>query len=453
MASKFLMQHPQFKLLITNLVFTAWLLAVAILLQQLATDHPVQWDMTQNGNNSLSDSTVNVLAQMPGKIKLTMFINENQGDMQQAARDFVATYQRYKPDIRLTFIDPEKHPEQARKANIRLNGEMLVDYGGRKERLNQLNEQALTGLLLRMMRTRNQLVRYLDTHGEPSLEGNREHDLGKFGRQLRQNGFRLESLNLAQAPKIPIDTSILILTQPQIDLFPGEIEKLLHYVAGGGNLLWLVDFGPLHGLERMAENLDILLTPGIVIDPAAEEMNLPATWALGANYPPHVITQNFSLTTTFPLARSIDWEESDAWHRIPLAEVAPRGWLSHNIPEDKPYFNSTQDVPGPITIALTLQRNINDREQRIAIVGSSLFLANAYSGNGGNLDLGVSMINWLGHEEIFISPRLRPVKDDTVTLSKTDLGILNGSLLVALPMLLISVGAVLWWRNLRHAQK
>ena len=183
-----------------------------------------------------------------------------------------------------------------------------------------------------------------------------------------------------------------------------------------------------------------------MVDPAAEEMNIPATWALGAGYPPHAVTQNFNLTTVFPFARAIDWEENAAWQHTTLVEAAPRGWISRDIPQGKAHFNKTYDIPGPVTIALALQRHINDREQRI-IVGSGSFLANAYSGNGGNLDLGVNMVNWLGNEERLITAQPRAVKDGAVSLSKIHLTIISGSFLIAMPMLLMLVGAILWWRR------
>jgi len=446
------MKLPQPNLLIKNLAFAALLLVAIVTLYQLAAHRPAQWDMTQNASNSLADSSVNVLNQLHGEIKLTMYVtgqDASLGDMHRLTRDFVARYQRYKPDISLTFIDPVKQPEEARKVNIHVNGEMLVEYGGKREHLTMLNEQALTSVLLRMAHTKNQLLMYLDGHGERNLEGIANHDLGEFGKRLQQNGFRLNSLNLTLAQEVPSNASMLIITQPQIDLLQGEIDKLLRYIASGGNLLWLVDAEPLHGLERLAEKLDIILTPGIVIDPAAEKMNVPVTWALGAGYPAHAITQNFNLNTVFPFARAINWEENTAWQHTILVEAAPHGWISRDTPEGTLHFNKAHDIPGPATIALALQRNISDREQRIVIVGSGSFLANTYSGNGGNLDFGINMANWLGNEERLITTQPRAVKDGAITLSKVHLAIISGSLLIAMPILLTMVGAMLWWRRRR----
>ena len=446
------MKFPPPNLLIKNITFTVLLLAAMGALYQLAAHYPWQRDFTQNANNSLDTSSVEVLQQLPGELKLTVYTakqDAKMGDMRALIRDFVAMYQRYKPDITLTFIDPIKNPDEARKLNIQANGEMLVEYGGRQEHLTLLNEQALTSALLRLAHNKNQLLMYLDGHGERKLEGAANHDLGEFGKKLQQNGFRLSPLNLTLAQGVPDNASMLLITQPQLKLLPGEVDKLLQYIARGGNLLWLLDAEPLHGLEPVAEKLGLLLTPGVVIDPTASEMNTPATWALGAGYPPHPITQNFSLITAFPFARALDWEESKEWQHTILVEAAPRGWVSRNKTQEKPRFDKTHDIPGPVTVALALQREVNDREQRIVIVGSGSFLANAYSGNGGNLDLGVNMVNWLSNEEELITIQPRTVKDGTITLSKTRLNIISYGWLIVLPALLVLTGGVLWWRRRR----
>lgn len=445
------MKYPQLNLLIRNIAFAALLLAAAAALYQFAARHPMQWDLTQNAINSLETSSVDVLKQLRGEVKLTVYAtgqDASQGDMHKLIREFVALYQRYKQDITLTFIDPVKQPDEARKADIRVNGEMLVEYDGRREHLTMLSEQALTSALLRLAHRKEQLLMYLDGHGERKLEGSANHDLGEFGKRLQQNGFRLGSLNLTLAQDVPVNASALIISQPQIDLLPGEVDKLLRYISGGGNLLWLVDAEPLHGLERLAEKLGLLLTPGIVIDPAAEEMNAPVTWALGAGYPPHPVTQNFNLITAFPFARAIGYEESKEWRHATLVEAAPRGWVSSRFTQgNKPVFDKNHDVPGPVTVALALQRNINDREQRIVVAGSGSFLANAYSGNGGNADLGVNMVNWLTNEEKLITTQPRAVKDGAISLSKTQLSVISAGFLIAVPVLLMLAGGIMWWRR------
>jgi hypothetical protein len=446
-----------------NLLFVVALISAATGLGYLAARHHVQRDVTYDTINSLEPDSIEVLKQMDGPVNITVYATEQDarlGNIRKIIRNFLSLYQRYKPDINLVFVDPSKETEKARAAQIRFNGEMVIEYARRSEHLTKINEQIVTSTLLRLAHTRGQTVMYLDGHGEPKLDGIANFDMGSlFGAKLKQSGFRLAGLNLALAQDVPNNASMLVITQPQVDLMAGEVDKIMRYVDRGGNLLWLVDPGPLHGLERLAEKLDLQLPPGIVIDPAAIEMNAPADWSLAADYPPHAITRHFDLTTAFPSARPLLWDESppdsnDAtrWQHHVLVEVAPRGWVSRKVPKGKVSqlrFDKRHDTRGPVVIAMALQRNINNREQRIVVVGNGAFLSNSFAGNGGNVDLGLNMVNWLAGEEHLITQKLRPAKDSKLELSKTQLEIISGIFLLVLPLLLAGAGSYLWWKRRR----
>ena len=427
-----------------------------------AIRYSIQRDMTHNASNSLEPVSAEVLEQLTEPVNVTVYATEHDarlGDIRKIIRDFLSLYQRYKPDIKLVFIDPEKEAGKTRAAGVQLNGEMVVEYAGRSEHLTRINEQIFTSALLRLAHRRDQTVMYLDGHGERKLDGIANHDLGEpFGAKLRQNGFRLNSLNLALAQEVPANISVLVVTHPQLDLMPGEVDKLLRYVDRGGNLLWLVDAEPLRGLERLAEKFDLLLPPGIVIDPAAAEMNVSTTWSLGASYSPHAVTRNFNLITAFPEARPITWNENPEWEHHMLVEVAARGWVSRYPAKEKPRdenllsghpFDKQHDTPGPAVIAVAMQRNINDREQRIVVVGSGAFLSNSFAGNGGNVDLGVNMVNWLAGEEHLITLQPRAARDSNLVLGKTQLTLISVGFLVVVPLLLALVGGVMWWKRRR----
>lgn len=430
-----------------HLLFYVLLVASIIGLYQLAARFPAQWDVTQNALNSLEPGSADVLKQLDGPLNITVYVTEQdakQGDVRKLVREFVALYQRYKSDINLTFVDPVKEPETTRKSGIRGNGEMVVEFAGRKEHITTLNEQTLTSALLRLAHGKQQMVMYLSGHGERKLDGMANHDLGELGRRLEQNGYRIAALNLTIAQDVPDNVGVLVITQPQMKLFPGETNKLLSYIERGGNLLWLLDAEPLHGLDPLAEKLRITLTPGIVLDPAAQQMNAPADWTLGTGYAPHAITQNFDLITVFPYARALGMEEDSPWERHPLVEGAMNGWVSNS---GTARFDKQRDIRGPVNLAVALQRNVDNREQRIVVVGSGSFLSNAYSGNGGNLDLGMNMLNWLAGEERLITLAPHTAKDGALTLSKNQLTVMSFTLLLAIPLLLIAVGGWLWWRR------
>jgi ABC-type uncharacterized transport system involved in gliding motility auxiliary subunit len=437
-----------------NLLFVLLLTGIIAGLGYAAARHPLQRDITFNASNSLEPASIHVLGQLKDPVNITVYAtlqDAHLGDIRKVIRDFLSLYQRYKPDIKLVFIDPEKEPEQTRAARIQLNGEMVIEYAGRSEHLTLINEQTLTSTLMRLAHSRDQTVMYLDGHGERKLDGRANHDLGLlFGAKLKENGFKLNSLNLAIAQDVPSNIRVLVITQPQIDLMAGEIDKLLRFIDRGGNLLWLVDAGPLHGLERLAEKIGLQLPAGIVIDPAAQDMNAPATWSLGTSYVPHAITSNFNLITAYPSARPLTWAENPDWQHHMLLEVATHGWISQrdiNALSGNPVFDKQHDSRGPAVIALALNRNINDIEQRIVAVGNGAFLSNTFAGNGGNVDLGVNMINWLANDDTLISLQPRAARNSSIVLSRTQLTAISSGLLLILPLLLAGVGTLIWWRR------
>ncbi len=435
-----------------NLAYSVLLLAGAVLAYALAAYFPAQLDVTQNARNSLEPASQQVLRQLHGPVRVTVFSSEldaSQGDVRKLIRDFISIYQRYKPDITLGFIDPTRLPEEARKAEIHVNGEIVVEYEGRREHLSALNHQSFSSALLNLARRDNQLVAYVTGHGERKLDGVANDDLGEFGRRLSQLGFRIASLDLATSPEVPANVSVLVITQPQADWMPGEVDKLMRYVDNGGNILWLLDAAPLHGLAPLAENFGLALTPGIVIDPDAQLMRAPPTWALGVTYPPHAITRGFNFPTVFPLARALGREEASAWQYSSLVSAAPRGWVSPTLPRGNETlrFNKSIDAPGPVDIALALERTVDDRSQRAVVVGSGSFLANMYAGNGRNLDLGINMINWLCNQDNFITILPKASRDDAITLSLVQLEVISIGLAIAAPLLLVITGLLVWWRR------
>ncbi|MCP5291401.1 MAG: GldG family protein [Burkholderiales bacterium] len=433
-------------------IFVVLLLFLFVLLGYLALETQQQWDISQNGRNTLSQTSIDILQKMKSPIQVTAYATEKHaqyGDVRDIIHNFMQLYQRIKPDLSLTFIDPVEQPRLTKDAGVKVNGEMVIYYQQRRAHLTTINEQAFTQLLMRLARPEERLIMALSGHGERSLDGNANFDLGDFGRQLTVNGFVSQPLNLALTPDIPANTDVLLIASPQVDLMPGEVDKLLHYVDRGGNLLWLVDQESLRGLLALTEKLRLVLTPGVVVDPQAEQLKAPATFALGAIYGQHAITQHFDYITIFPFARQIAFNENDEWKTIPLVDVAPNGWVESGSLDEAITFDESEDIAGPVTIAVALTRQVDHREQRIVVVGSGHFLANSYLGNGNNLDFGINMINWLTGDEDLVSIQPRATMDNQLAFSETALSGMVIVFLFILPGVFLICGVVIWWRRKR----
>lgn len=445
-----LTSRRRLQLMVHHGLFVALIVAAAALLAYLAREYRVEHDLTRSHRNTLSAPTFDVLKQLEGPVTVTAYAMERDArgeHLHRRIEEFLRPYQRAKPDITLTLVDPREQPKAAALAGVRGPVEMTVEFKRRTERLAEFNEQAFANVLMRLARGAERMVMWLDGHGERKLNGPANHDLGEFGRLLEAKGFRLSSLNLALAQEVPVNTSALVIASPQVALLPAEVQKIRAFMKTGGSLLWLIDPEPLRGLAPVAEMLGLVLTPGMVTDPDAASLNASPTLAVAAVYGRHAITEGFNLITVFPQARQINAIESDEWRIRPLVEVAPRGCVKAGKPEGN--CDPKRDVAGPITVATAFERTVGDRQQRVVVVGNGSFLSNTFIGNGGNRALGVNIVNWLAGDDNLITVQPRSAADNSIDIDQAALYLIAFSFLFVLPLAFMVTGAVIWWRRRR----
>ncbi len=442
----------RWQLLAQGSAFVVLLLVAAGLLAWVAREYRAEWDVTASARNTLSQGTQDALRQLEGPVNITVFAITKDGggnDLHKLMQQKFRPWQRVKPDIALTLIDPRDDPKRAQAAGLRSPNELVIEYKKRSEHLplGEFNEQNFVNALIRLSRTSSAVIYWLDGHGERKLDGVANHDLGEFGRQLQLKGYKLSSLNLSIAQDVPRNAATLIIASPQADLQEAEVATIKRHVEAGGNLLWLIDPEPLRGLDPVAEFLGLVLTPGTVVDPALKPRSGPPTLAVASNYARHPVTGSFRLNTLFPGSRQIGTAEREGWRMMPLIEVAQRGWVETGKLDEKPVFDKDRDLSGPVNIATAFERTTNDRQQRVIVVGNGHFLSNAFLGNGGNLQLGVAMLSWLSGDDKFIAIPPRPAADVQINIDQMTLYLIAFAFLLVLPLVFALTGVVVWWRR------
>ncbi len=74
--------------------------------------------------------------------------------------DFIARYQRIKPNITLNILSAHENPSLAREENITVDGEMVVKYQQQSMRIvPPLDEERFTNLLLELSRAESRHMR------------------------------------------------------------------------------------------------------------------------------------------------------------------------------------------------------------------------------------------------------------------------------------------------------
>ncbi|MCL5801169.1 MAG: GldG family protein [Gammaproteobacteria bacterium] len=461
------------QLRLQNALFVILFLGVIGLLTWLSTRYNYEADWTAGGRNTLSPASQTLLKKLAGPVTFTAYARET-GTLRRQITELVNHYRRYKPDIELRFVNPDTDPERVRQLGVTVDGELHIAYAGRNTKVQSLSEQTLSNALQRVARSEQHWVVFLSGHGERNPHGAANHDLGDLGRHLLDKGVNVQILALTDKPQIPVNTTVLVIAGPQVDLLPGEVNLIQDYIRAGGNLLWLNDPGPLHGLEPVAEQLGIEFQPGVIVEPAAQLLGIKRPdVVLVAEYPPHPVTQDLHTLTVFPQASGMDLKTPEGWQGRAFLESGARSWSETGDLNGEIALDRGMDVAGPLAIGVSLTREApqtfdaqgstnvaggrmpeatgsagaDKKEQRIVVMGDGDFLSNTFLGNGGNLDLGLNIVNWLNHDDTLIAVGARTAPDTTLNLSRTATAVIGLGFLFFLPLLLLGFGLTLWLKR------
>ncbi|MDZ4263534.1 MAG: Gldg family protein [Pseudomonadota bacterium] len=447
-----------------NILFVTLFVGVIGILAWLSTRYHYQADWTANGRNTLSAPSVAVLSEIKAPLKVKVFVTE-MGPLKQRIEEVLRRYQRHKADMQLEFINPDTDPDLVRKLAITMNGEMVFEYQGRSEKLAAMDEQSITNVLQRLSRSEERWLVFLEGHGERSPFGQANHDLQTWATELEAKGLKLKGVNLATQPLIPDNTAVLVIAGPQVNYLPGEVTLINEYLHRGGNLLWLADPDGLFGLDAVADQVGVALQPGTIVDPTTQmfAINNP-TFAIVGEYGMHPVTKDFNVLTIFPMAAGLTFEPRTGWQGESFLTTTEKSWSETGVLAGEIDFDASKDIAGPLTIGISATRTPHDehgehdeieksdvessaREQRVVVIGDGDFLSNAYVGNGGNLNLGMNIINWLSRDDQLLSIPAKTAPDTSLSLSKTDSLIIGFGFLLVLPLLLLLSGLVIWLKR------
>jgi ABC-type uncharacterized transport system involved in gliding motility auxiliary subunit len=439
---------------IQQLISAALFIGVLIMLGWLSVRYKTELDWTAGKRNSLSDATAKQLAAMPDSIKFSAFVASGDAEVRHALEFDIGRYQRLKKNVSLEFIDPSAQPQKVREMNVSANGELVVDYQGRHENLRASTEPIITTALQRLAFSGEQWVVFLEGHGERSImDAQSQSAISKFGAALRGKGLKLQSLNLTRTPKIPDNTSVLVLASPASRMLPGEVTMVDEFVKKGGNLLWLADPDYPAGADELAKTLGISWQNGYAIFPEYKILGTgnPGFYA-ATDYPPNPVTQGLEQVTLFPLVRSLVAEAKSGWDAKPLLKTSEMSWLATGDLSGGIKQKTDKDIGGPLNIGMTLTREIKDPAdakakphlQRVVLIGDADFLSNAYVGELGNQQLGLNAVQWLASRDSQLNIDIPKAPDSSLYLPAWAVWLIGIGFVVVLPLLLIGVGVGRW---------
>lgn len=448
---------PNYKRQATFKLFSLSLLCIVLIgvLLWLNTQFNWQTDWTHGARNTLSVASIELLEQLPEPIKLTAFFDSNNQTRLQLRR-FVEKYQRFKPDISLEFIDTQLATEQLSEQGFTQFGQLKITYQDKSVFINRLNERTMTKALFQVARNQDAWIAVIQGHGERDPLDTSNNGLSTITAELNKTGINVQSIDLQTTGVIPDNTQAILIAGPRSAYLGSELKIIEDYLQSGGNLLWLKDPSKQNYFSSLDDFLDIHSVPGVIID-----ANTKLRILLGVKHAAvipvtefynHSLTRELNSHLLFPFTSAIKITSTNKWQTQILFKSLQRSWseVGELNTDQLKYDESKGDTQGPLVIGAALTRNVDDKNQRIIVIGDSDFIANGYIGYGANFSFSLNLINWLAEDDQLLAISHQHAPDQRIDLDDSDVLYIALVLLLIVPALLIVAGFFIRWMRHRH---
>lgn len=460
------LKHGGYAILVTLLF-----LGLLVVVNLLAEEFPVKFDLTGNKLFSLSDQTLRILKGLDREV--TIYGLYENGEEDQWVRQVIDTYQRKSNKIQYKTIDPLRNPgfvKQYEKEGTISSGSLIVVSGDKYKVINSYDlinfqynqygyptgaeslavERQITGALLYLSAEKNPVVYALRGHGEASLN----YEILK---QLRNENFEFKDLNLLTAETVPEDADLLLVYEPKRDLTSAEAGKIRTFLQNNGRALFLMDLQgeDYPNFQSLFASYGVALRQAIVVEGDSQRHVGNRFWLL-PNLKEHKITDSLrsrELEMLLPVAQVI--EETPLKKQTvtiePLLTSTEKAWakvdMTSGIVEKEP-----ADLTGPFTMAVAVTDRAVDgaTESRLVLVGNTNFLSGEIVTQvPGNLNFILNCFNWLDDREENLEIRPKSLYTPRLFISGFQTLLYTALFVVVIPLLIFGSGLVVWLRR-RH---
>jgi len=444
--------------IIHQLIFYGLLITVVGLAAWLSTRTVQIADVTYGQRNTLTQPTQQLLTSIDEPLNFVAYLAGDKTKLQAGMKKLVAKYQLFKSDISLEIIDPNLNPDRAKRDQVLTEGSVILQLGQRSEKINSVDESVIANTLQRMLRNAVPRVIVLEGHQERSAFDEGNSGFSQLRSRLSDRGFRLQPHNILKTQSIPKDSSFVTIAAPLRPYLETEATVIGDYIKAGGNLLWLTEPRTLAGLDSIKQQLGLNILEGTLLsnNPPLQEM-------LGIKHPAvmpiisfsHPLLKQMTAPVLLPFATAIEVDpgQKTDWQYTPLLITQAQSWLevgkiSGEITRDF----SAGDLPGPMSVGMSLTRKLGDKEQRIVVVGDSDFILNQFIGaaGGGNLTLSNKLFDWLSNSDNLLQIKPPRAPDTELAMPGNSLNLIAIVFLILLPALLIVTGSLRWWIRRRR---
>ena len=455
-------------------VAAAVVIAIAVLVNLMVSSLPstmTELDMTSQSLYSLSDQSRRIAASLDKDV--TLYLICNSGNEDATIQRLLQRYEALSSHIRYESVDPSLRPTFLNAYDLDITklyeNSVLVDCEGRYRLVGYDEifvteysmdyysyaynttttfdgENALTNAIHYVSSDNLPKVYILTGHGEEALS---ETITG----MLAQDNLDSESLSLLSMDAVPEDAAAVVINAPSSDLSEDEAEQLIAYLEGGGNVALLTGYmgeNDMPQLKRVTASMGLTTQTGIIIE-GNRQMRLN-------RYPHYLLPDVASHEVTdalisagyyilTPLAQPIVETEDAAADITWLLTTSDSAYAKQAALEMTVTDREEGDTDGPFHVAA-----LSEQGGKLFWTTSSYMLDSYVDStvSGGNSNLFLNVLNWMGGQEESISIRAKSLDTTGLTVTQAESTLWSIVMIGVIPLTLVAIGIVIWIRRKRR---
>ena len=441
-------------------------LGIVSLIDVIATNHNQRFDLTATKQFSLSPQTTKILKSLKRDVKATVFYQSRSGERFEL-KDILSRYTAQTKKFHYELVNLDRNPGKAKEYGVHYYGTTMMESGDRKVMFPYPNEDRIVNAILKLTREEEKRVYFLQGHGEKDpFDFDKRHGYSEAKIALEKEDYIVKKLLLMREGAVPPSTSLLVVSGPQKDFFPEEIEAISQFLQKGGSALFMIDPYTAPSLNSYLDQYGIIVGNDIIVDQYNRLFAGEPLTPLIPFYPEHPITKDFYGPNIFSLAQSVDVRETPVKgvYRQSIVKSSPRSWAEtdrESVKSGELDFQEGKDKIGPISVGVVVSIDVEkrssgkgkeegDKRGKIVVYGDSDFASNLYIPHVGNKDLFMNTVSWLVEQENLIT--IRPKTTQPTTLSFIALTARQGKMIfwsavIIEPALILMVGIIVYVRR------
>ncbi|WP_421918576.1 Gldg family protein [Marinifilum sp.] len=289
---------------------------------------------------------------------------------------------------------------------------------------------------------------FLSGNNERSIERAWEQDWNRMAKgwthrsALVNHGFTVENVNLKNQ-SIPEKTDVLIIADPMIAYTETELEQIKNYIEKGGHLLIAAEGANHKVVNPLLSYFKVEIQHDKILSNQSGKLTEFCSGIINQEAPEFLIDYGIE-SFDLPGASPLEYEAENGFNTIPLVKT------------DEKYTSlESTGQKGSFTTALALNRRVNNKDQKVIIIGDADFasdkeiLKTKKKGFTDNSEFYKNLFRWFTDGEYPLRFEQAKPSDNTLNISNEKEKLYKIIYIWIIPFALLLIGGYIFWRRRR----